>query len=215
MPHFNPKAFTRLVFVALGAVSGTAFLMHSIFNFTRLSYCLSSVCRGQKLISPPRLTSNYAPISECQTTSVLLARGGSRSVRDKILLLGSKNSVSEYILPIMHLSKYDPSLADSSYARQGLSAVRYGYPITIASARLRLALFKLGLADAIILPQEKVLSSDDLASIKYQFRLQPFKIRLGLSEISRNVGVSEDSEVVESYIKRNRAFFDQNSYSCP
>ena len=166
-------------------------------------------------MSAPDLISNYAPISKCQTTSVLLARGISRSLRDKILLLGSKNSVSEYILPIIHLSKYDSTLTDSSYARQGLSAVKYGYPITIASSKLRLALFNLGLADAIILSQEKILNPVDSLSIKYQFRLQPFKVRLGLPEMSPNVGVSEDSEVVESYMMRNRALFDQRSYSCP
>ena len=215
MPHFNLKALTRLILVALGAVSGMSFIVHSIFNSIRLSYCSSSGCRSQKSMSAPGLTSNYAPIRQCQTTSVLLARGSSRSVRDKILLIGSKNSISEYILPIMHLSKYDPTLTDSSYARQGLSAVKYGYPITIASAKLRLALFNLGLADAIILPQEKILNPVELLSIKYQFRLQPFKVRLGLPEILPNVGVSEDSEVVENYIKRNRSLFDQRSYSCP
>ena len=115
----------------------------------------------------------------------------------------------------MHLSKYDPTLTDPTYARQGLSAVKYGYPITIASSELRLALFKLGLADAIILSLDKISKPVDPLSIKYQFRLQPFKIRLGLPEIFRNAGLSEDSEVVQSYIKRNRALFDQPSYSCP
>ena len=201
--------------VALGSVSGTAFLMHSIFNATRLSYCSSSGCRGQMSTKPPRLISQFTPISQCQATSVLLAQGGSRSVRDKILLIGSKNSVSEYILPIMHLSKYDPTLADSSYARQGLSAVKYGYPIVIASPKLRLALFNLGLADAIILSREKILRPIDSMRIRYQFRLQPFKIRLGLPEISRHVGVSEDSEVVAKHIQSNRNLFDQRSYSCP
>ena len=201
--------------VALGAVSGTAFLMHSIFNLTRLSYCSSSGCRGQKIVSSSILTSNYAPIGQCHTTSVLLDRGSSRSVRDKILLIGSKNSVSEYILPIMHLSKYDPTLTDSSYARQGLSAVKYGYPITIASSNLRLALFNLGLADAIILSQEKTLNPIESLSIKYRFRLQPFKVRLRLPEMLSNEGVSEDSEVVETYIERNRDLFDQRAYSCP
>ena len=189
--------------------------MHAIFHSMRNSYCISSGCRDQKFISPPRLISNYTPISQCQTTSVLLARGSSRSVRDKILLIGSKNSLSEYILPIMHLPKYDPTLIDTSYSRQGLSAVKYGYPITIASPKLRLALFNLGLADAIIISQEKILNPVDSSSIKYQFRLQPFKIRLGLPEISRKVGISEDSEVVESYINRNPDLFDQLSYSCP
>jgi len=213
LPHFNLKAFTRLIFAALGAVSGTSFLMHSIFNSTRLSYCLSSGC---SVFRSPRLSiTNHTPISQCQTTSVLLARGSGRTVRDKILLVGRKNSVSEYILPIMHLSKYDPTLTDSSYARQGLSAVKYGYPITIPSPKLRLALFNLGLADAIILSQEKILKPVESSSIKYKFRLQPFNIRLGLPEIKRNVGISEDSEVVDSYIKRNRALFDQRSYACP
>ena len=161
-----------------------------------------------------RSKSNDAPIAQCQTTSVLLARGISRSVRDKILLVGSKNSISEYILPIMHLSKYDPTLIDSSYARQGLSAVKHGYPITIASSKLRLALFNLGLADFIILSQDKILSPIDSLRIKYQFRLQPYKTRLGLPKISSNLGVSEDSEVVDSYIQRNRLLFDQRSYSC-
>ena len=214
MPYFNLKAFARPMFVALGAVSVTAFLMRSIFNFTRLSYCSPLGCTGQKLIGSSRLLSNNAPISQCQTTSLLLARGSSRSVRDKILLIGSQNSVSEYILPIMHLSKYDLTLTDSSYARQGLSAVKYGYPITIASPKLRLALFNLGLADAIIISHDKILSPIDLFNIKYQFRLQPFQARLGLPEISPNVGVSEDSEVVESHINRNRGLFDQRSYSC-
>ena len=200
--------------VALGAVSGTAFLLHVFFNFTRLSYCSYLGCTGQKLLSPTQLISNDGPISQCQTTSLLLARGSSRSLRDKILLIGSETSVSEYILPIMHLSKYDPTLTDSSYARQGLSAVKYGYPITIASPRLRLALFDLGLADAIILSKDKISSPIDALSIKYQFRLQPFQARLGLPEMSPNLGVSEDSEVVDSHIKHNRTLFNQRSYSC-
>ena len=202
------------MFIALGAVSGTAFLLHFIFNSTRLSYCSSLGCRAQKLMGAPPLNSNDAPIAQCQTTSVLLARGISRSVRDKILLLGSTNSISEYILPIMHLSKYDPTLIDSSYARQGLSAVKYGYPITIASSQLRLALFNIGLADFIVLSQSNILGSIDSSRIKYQFRLQPYKTRLGLPQMSSNIGVSEDSEVVESYIQRNRALFGHRSYSC-
>lgn len=202
------------MFVALAAVLVTAFLMRFIFNLTRFSYCSPLSCTGQKLIGSSRLLSNNAPISQCQTTSLLLARGSSRSVRDKILLIGSQNSVSEYILPIMHLSKYDPTLADPSYIRQGLSAVKHGYPITIASSTLRLALFKLGLADAIIVSQEKILDPIDPSDIKYHFRLQPFKIRLSLPEISRTVGISEDSEVVESYINRNSDLFSRSSYSC-
>ena len=201
--------------VALSAVLGTAFLLHSIFNSIRRSYCFSPGCNVENSIGLPQSISKYAPISQCQATSVLLARGSSRSVRDKILLLGNKNSVSEYILPIMHLSKYDTTLTDSSYARQGLSAVKYGYPITITSPKLRLALFNLGLADAIILSKEKIKKPIDTMSIRFQLRLQPFKIRLRLPEISRNVGVSEDSEVVASYVERNRDLFNQRSYSCP
>ena len=215
MPHFNLTPHVRLMLVALGAVSGTVFLLHFIFNYIRLSYCFYPDCRAANQIGLPQSISNYAPISQCQATSVLLARGSSRSVRDKIVLFGNNNSVSEYILPIMHLSKYDPTLADSSYARQGLSAVKYGYPIIIDSPKLRLALFNLGLADAIILSTEKILKPTDSTTIRYQFRLQPFKIRLGLPEISPNVGVSEDSEVVASYIERNRDLLDQPSYSCP
>ena len=59
----------------------------------------------------------------------------------------------------MHLSKYDPTLTDPTYARQGLSAVKYGYPITIASSELRLALFNLGLADAIIFSRQDLEAS--------------------------------------------------------
>ena len=215
MPHFNLTAHVRLMLVALGAVSGTALLLHFVFNSIRLSYCVSPGCSAENSIGLSQLISNNAPISQCQAISVLLGRGSSRSVRDKILLLGGKNSVSEYILPTMHLSKYDPTLTDPTYARQGLSAVKYGYPITIASPELRLALFKLGLADAVILSLDKISKPVDPLSIKYQFRLQPFKIRLGLPEILRNAGISEDSEVVQSYIRRNRALFDQPSYSCP
>ena len=200
--------------VALGAVSFTSFLLHFIFDSIRLIHCPTPGCRGEKLIGSPHLSSNFSPIGQCQTTSVLLARGNSRSVRDKILLLGKKSSVSEYILPIMHLSKYDPTLTDVAFARQGLSAVKHGYPITIASPKLRLALFKLGFADAIIVSQEKILDPLDLVNIKYIFRLQPFRIRLGLPEISPTVGISEDSETVESYIKQNRTLFDLPSYSC-
>ena len=202
------------MFVALAAVLVTAFLMRFIFNFTRLSYCSPLGCTRQKLIGSSRSLSNNAPISQCQTTSLLLARGSSRSVRDKILLIGSQNSVSEYILPIMHLSKYDPTLADPSYIRQGLSAVKHGYPISIPSSKLRLALFNLGFADAIILSQDKIPASTDLLGIQYKFRLQPFKIRLGLQEIPSNLGISEDSEVVESYINSNPVLFDKHPYSC-
>ena len=201
--------------VALGAVSGTAVLFHVIFNSIRLNYCVSLDCRAKNSLDLLKPKRNDVPISQCKATSILLSRGSSRSVRDKILLLGSKNSVSEYILPNMHLSKYDPTLTDTSYARQGLSAVKYGYPITIASPKLRLALFNLGLADAIIVSQEKILKSIDPMTVRYQFRLQPFKIRLSLPQIPRDVGISEDSEVVASYIAHNRDLFDQLSYSCP
>ena len=135
-------------------------------------------------------------------------------MRDKILLVGSKNSVSEYILPMMHLSKYDPTLTDSSYARVGLSAVKHGYPISIPSSKLRLALFNLGFADAIILSQDKIPAPADLLAIQYKFRLQPFKTRLGLQEIPSNLGISEDSEVVERYINSNPVLFDKRPYSC-
>ena len=128
--------------------------------------------------------------------------------------MGKNTSVSEYILPVMHLSKYDPTLVDPSYARQGLSAVKHGYPITIASAKLRLALFNLGLADAIILSQEKISAPLDPNAIKYRFRLQPHKIRLGLPVMAGAVGISEDSEVVENHLNRNQALFDHPSYSC-
>jgi len=114
----------------------------------------------------------------------------------------------------MHLSKYDPTLSDPTYVRQGLSAVKYGYPITIASSKLRLALFNLGLADAIILAQEKISTPIDPLVIKYQFRLQPFKVRLQLPKISRMDGISEDSEVVDNYLKRNHILFDQPVYLC-
>ena len=205
----------RLSLVALGAVLGTAFLLHSIFNLIRLGYCFSPSCSAQQLTDSSNSISNHVPIGQCRATSVLLARGSSRSVRDKILLLGQKNSLSEYILPVMHLSKYDPTLSDPSYARQGLSAVKYGYPITIGSSKLRLALFHLGLADAIILTHDKASNSIDPLNIKYQFRLQPFKIRLSLPEISQNVGISEDSEVVEKYIIRNPSLLNPHLYSCP
>ena len=194
---------------------GTACLLHVIFNFIQIRHCSFSGCIAKRSIESSKSISSYAPISQCQATSVLLARGSKRSVRDKILLLGPKNSVIEYILPIMHLSKYDSTLTDSSYARRGLSAVKYGYPITIANPELRLALFKLGLADAVILSQDKILQPSDSTSIRYRFRLQPFKIRLFLPEVAPNEGISEDSEVVDSYIERNRALFDQRSYACP
>ena len=213
MPNYNLRTLPLLT-LALGAVAVTAFLLHSIFNSTRLSYCSASGCKAEKLMISPKSIGNYAPIRQCRTTAILLARGSARSLRDKILLIGKKDSVSEYILPIMHLSKYDTTLTDPSYIRQGLSAVKHGYPITIASSRLRLALFKLGLADAIIVSQEKILDPIDPLDIKYYFRLQPFKIRLSLPEISRTVGISEDSEVVESYINRNSDLFSRSSYSC-
>lgn len=114
----------------------------------------------------------------------------------------------------MHLSKYDPTLSDPTYVRQGLSAVKHGYPITIASARLRLALFNLGLADAIILAQEKISTPIDPMVVRYRFRLQPFKIRLGLPNISSKDGISEDSEVVDNYLKRNHTLFDHSVYQC-
>jgi len=215
LSHFSLTAHVRLMLVALGAVSGTSFLLHFIFNSIRLSYCSYTDCSAENQLVLPQSTSNYPPISQCQVTSVLLARGKNSSVRDKIVLLGNKNSVPEYILPIMHLSKYDPTLADPSYPRQGLSAVKYGYPITIDSPKLRLALFNLGFADAIILSTEKISKPIDPTTVKYQFRLQPFKIRLALPELSRDVGVSEDSEVVASYIERNRDLLDQPAYSCP
>ena len=205
----------RLILVAIGALSGTVIILHVVFYLVRLSYCSSPDCSVKYSRGFTQSISNYALIGQCKATSVLLARGSRRSVRDKILLLGNNNSVTEYILPIMHLSKYDPTLTNPSYARQGLSAVKHGYPISISSPKLRLFLFNLGLADAIILSQEKISKPIDSTHVKYQFRLQPFKIRLSLPEISRNIGISEDSEVVANYIERNRDLFSQSSYSCP
>ena len=200
--------------VALGAVSVTSLLLHSIVNSIRDSQCSPLDCKRETSISTQETLSNFVPISQCQTTSLLLMRGIGRSLRDKIFLIGKRNSVSEYILPVMHLSKYDPTLVDSSYVRRGLSAVKYGYPITIASSTLRLALFNLGLADAIILSQEKIVSPIDPLAIKYRFRLQPFKIRQNLPRMTQDLGISEDSEAVESHVKRNPSLFDQSSYSC-
>lgn len=215
MSQSNLAAHVRLMLVASGAVSGTAILMQVIFISTRLNYCLSADCTAENSRNLPETIIDNVSISQCEAASVLLSRGSSRAVRDKILLLGDKNSVSEYILPIMHLSKYDPTLTDSSYARQGLSAVKYGIPINIANPQLRLALYNLGLADAVILSQDKLLKPIDSMSIRYQFRLQPFKTRIGLPKILPNVGISEDSEVVASHIERNRDLFDLPSYSCP
>lgn len=200
--------------IAFGAVSVTSTLLHSALNSIRESQCSSLACPGEALISSQATLSNFAPISQCQTTSLLLMRGIGHSLRDKILLIGKRSSVSEYILPVMHLSKYDPTLVSPSYLRQGLSAVKHGYPITIANSKLRLALFNLGLADAIILSQEKIAGPIDPLAIKYRFRLQPFKVRQNLPTMTQALGISEDSEAVESHIKRNPSLFDQSSYSC-
>ena len=204
-----------MLLVVCGGVSATALLAHFIFDSIRINHCSGHGCTNEILISSQTALTNYVPIGQCQATSLLLARDSRRSVRDKILLVGKKNSVTEYVLPMMHLSAYDPTLTDPSYARQGLSAVKYGYPISIASSSLRLALFNLGLADAIILSPDNITTSIDPMVVKYRFRLQPFNIRLGLPRIARTVGISEDSEVVESYLKRNHSLFDQPAYSCP
>jgi len=213
--HLSLRTPARVFAIALGAVSLTAFLLNLMFKATRIAYCLNITCDNQtRAVLPANRDEKYSPIGQCAATTLLLARGDSGSLRDKILLVGKSTSVAEYVLPSMHFSRYDPTLSDPSYSRQGLSAVRYGYPLSIASSKLRLLLFHLGLADAIVFSPTKTTVSFNPRDVKYRFRLQPFKDRVKLPDIPPAKGISEDSEVVIQHLKKNSSLFDQPSYSC-
>jgi len=92
--------------------------------------------------------------------------------------------------------------------------VKYGYPISVSSPDARLLLFKIGLADAVIISPDKLRSHLDMSDIKYQFRLQPYNSRLKLPAIPASIGRSEDSEVLSAYMFKNAILFNRNSYSC-
>jgi len=92
--------------------------------------------------------------------------------------------------------------------------VKYGYPISVASPDVRLLLFKIGLADVVVISPDKLQSPLDKVHVKYLFRLQPYKSRLKLPAIPASIGMSEDSEVLSAYIVKNASLFNRKSYSC-
>lgn len=212
--HSTLKTLPKVIIVSLSGVALAAIALYAVIQALRLGYCRGPKCEVKRLGDSPQLANANSSATFCLANSLILQRGNTRSIRDKILLLGSQDSIAEYILPMMHLSKYDPSLSDSSFSRQGLSAVKYGYPISITNSQVRYLLFQLGLADAIVLAPQKIPDSINPADVKYRFRLQPFKRRIQLPKIPSGAGISEDSEVVQEYITRNPNLFDGSFYQC-
>ena len=189
-------------------------LIHFLFGSVRASYCFRFICYPKHESESAVLTQRLPTIAKCSVTSVLLVRENRGSIRDRILLVGKDNSIAEYILPLLHISRFDPSLSDPSLPRQGFSAVKYGFPFFVPNPDIRLFLFNLGLADAIVLAPQKTLSDIDPSTIRYRFRLQPYKRRLELPPVSTSVGVSEDSEVVEAFLDKNPTLFNRPLYTC-
>ena len=214
--YSNLKGLAKAFAIALGGVSLSAGLLYSISRLVISRYCSSHACRRESLATTSQSVSNHASIRQCVVSSLLLVHGSgsTATVRDKILLLGKQNSIAEYVLPVMHLSKFDMTLSDSTHSRQGLSAVKYGFPISIPDPSTRLLLFKLGFADAIVLAPETVSSPVKLSTVKYRFRLQPYEIRRTLPTLPTHVGISEDSEIVEQHLLKHPTLFDQPSYKC-
>ena len=192
-----------------------AILTHSLFGAVRASYCSRFICYPKHKLESAGVTQRLPPVDKCTVTSLLLVRGNTETkIRDRILLVGKDNSIAEYILPLLHITRFDPSLSDPSLPRQGLSAVKYGFPFFIPNSDIRLFLFNLGLADAIVLAPQKTSSDIDPSTIKYRFRLQPYKRRLELPPVSARLGVSEDSEVVEAFLDKNPTLFNRPFYTC-
>ena len=212
--HSTLKTLLKVIAISLSSVAFAAIGLYAVFQTLRPDYCSGPKCEVKGLGGSPELTNSTPSAESCVVNSLILQRGNSRSIRDKILLLGSQTSIAEYILPMMHLSKYDSSLSDPSFSRQGLSALKYGYPISIPNSHIRYRLFQLGLADAIVLAPQKISNSINPADVKYRFRLQPFKQRIQLPEISAGTGISEDSEVVQKYITKNPNLFSGSYYQC-
>ena len=212
--HSTLRTLLRVIVISSIAVVLVAIALHAVVQAARLGYCRASRCEVKGLGDSPQLANSSFSAEFCVVDSLILQRGNSHSIRDKILLVGSQSSIAEYILPLMHLSKYDSSLTDSSFARQGLSAVKYGYPISIPDSQIRYRLFQLGLADAIVLAPQKISNSINPADVKYRFRLQPYKLRIQLPGISSGTGISEDSEVVQDHITRNTKLFSRSFYQC-
>ena len=115
----------------------------------------------------------------------------------------------------MHLSSYDKSLVDPNYERKGLSGAKYGYPFSIPNQHIRYLLFKLHLADAIVITPTENSPSIHPDEIKYLFRLQPFKLRRSLPMIPHSLGVSEDSEVLGQLVSKNPHLFKGTAFTCP
>jgi len=208
------KSRLFLILLALAASSLLAFLLQGIYQVVRSSFCPQEGCERHESSSLTLPTVQSQPPAKCTATSLLLARGSEKRIRDKILLLGSQNSIAEYVLPLMQLAGYDSSLSNSSSTRQGLSAAKYGYPISVSSPDVRLLLFKIGLADVVVISPDKLQSHLDKVHVKYLFRLQPYKSRLKLPAIPASIGMSEDSEVLSAYIVKNASLFNRKSYSC-
>ena len=212
--HSTLRTLPKVIFVSLSAVALAAIALYAVYQALRLEYCREPRCELKGSANSPELTNSNSSAESCVVDSLILQRGNSQAIRDKILLVGSQSSIAEYILPMMHLSRYDASLSSSSFSRQGLSAVKYGYPISIPNSQIRYRLFQLGLADAIVLAPQKISSAINPADVKYRFRLQPFKLRIQLPGIPSGTGISEDSEVVQDYITRNPNLFGGSFYQC-
>ena len=214
MAYFTPKRLARSLALTFGASLLLAYALQKTAIYGRKFLCLATRCNYS--IDTAESVGNPPPsVESCITRAYLLSRNETRRVRDTILLLGSEDSVAEYLLPFLHLSSYDKSLVDTNYERKGLSGAKYGYPFSIPNQHIRYLLFKLHLADAIVITPTENSPSIHPDEIKYLFRLQPFKLRRSLPMIPHSLGVSEDSEVLGQLVSKNPHLFKGTAFTCP
>ena len=214
MGNYTSKRLLHPLLLTLGASFVLAFILREMFQYTRNLLCTNSNCLPNAVDVEPTKTSP-SPIKTCIVNAYLLSRNPERRIRDRILLLGRENSVGEYLLPFLHLSTYDKSLVDPKYERKGISAVKYGYPFSIANQSIRYWLFRARIADAVVIAPGKNSPYLHPRDIRYVFRLQPYVIRRGLPNIDSSIGVSEDSEVLAELASNNPSLFKSHLFTCP
>lgn len=214
MVNYTSKRLCLPLLLTLGASFVLAFILQETFLYSRSLLCANSNCLPNAVNLEP-IKSSSSPIETCIVSAYLLSRSNERRIRDRILLLGRENSVGEYLLPFLHLSTYDKSLVDPKYERKGISAVKYGYPFSIANQSIRYWLFRAGIADAVVISPGKNSPHIHPRDIRYLFRLQPYVIRRELPNIHPSIGVSEDSEVLKELVSNNPSLFKAHLFTCP
>ena len=213
MAYFTPKRLARSLALTCGLSLLLAYALQKTAIYGRRFLCLATRCNYS--IDTAESVGNPPPsVESCITRAYLLSRNETRRVRDTILLLGREDSVAEYLLPFVYLPKYDKSLVDPMYERKGISAVKYGYPFSIPNRHIRYLLFKLHLADSIVITPTENGPSIHSEEIKYFFRLQPYIFRRSLPVVHPSRGISEDSEVLDQLVSRNQHLFQGASFTC-